>query len=844
MRRLSIALFIPAAVLAAALPASGQSIHWDPPGGTLPVGEVSSLQLIFDDCSPEDVPVPPKVDGLRIDYQGQSSQVSIINGSFTKNVSVSFAVLLSKQTDVDIPGFSINTNKGAVRVPGVHFAPSGATVGSTGVSLGDAATARLEPSEGSVWAGEVFDLKYTIDVSTGYYPSWGRGTFEWDPSPLVTEDWSQPEPFDSSGRTGLGYHTRAMASVAGRIHLNPTSQLINLSVGVSGFGFFQQRQYQQFAVPDGSVWMEVRPLPPAPSNFSGAVGDFKVSSKIVPAQVKVGEPITWTIDLSGSGNWPEIRGLPSREAPADFQVIQPKPKRTQPAGKLFEGTLSEDVVLVPTQAGSYDLPPLDFVFFDPKSGEYRTVTAPGGHVEAEAAEPAPSAAVQTPAAPGVPSITAVAPAPEAKAPEEPAGALGDPVHPGTSAYQPLRKRTVAILCAVPFALLCLLWAALAWRRAASTDPLRPKREARKRLAETLEALRSAPSHGKAPLLLRWQRDSAILWGVESAAPPAAAIGDPEWSLLWTESDRFLYSSDPLLAPDWVARGQAALGKKTLRPFSPATLFLPRNLLPAAALALLLAPAALNAEDAAGSYRNGNFPDAEKAWTAQTAADPLDWSARHNLSLALAQQDRWGEAAAQAAAAFVQNPSEAATRRQLGLTDDKAGFIPEPLDRLVLSGPVEALARLHSPGAWQRMLIGCSWLLASAFALLLLSGYRVLPRKWAVVTAAALFAVAVIGGTASIIAHRAYGITADSRAVVVWRAGLLRSVPTEADVSQKTTNLSAGSTALADRSFLRWIRLSFPNGQTGWVLDSEATYLWQGPPGAPSAPQPSSAPSSP
>jgi hypothetical protein len=413
--RLSLLFLLAAALGAPALRA--QTIRWDPPGGTLPVGEVSQLQLVFDDCSPDDTPVPPKVEGLRLDYQGQSTNMSLINGTFTRNVSLTFAVLLSKQPAVDIPEFTVATNKGKLRVPPAHFAAAGATVGSTGVSLGDAATATMAASADSLWAGEVFDLKYTIDVSTSYSPSWGRGVLEWDPAPLVAEDWSQPAPYeshDNGPRTGLAYRTRALAPAAGRIRLNPTSQLVNLSVGVTGFGFFQQRQYQQFAVADSPVTLEVRPLPPAPQDFSGAVGDFKISSKVVPLRVKAGEPVTWTVDLEGSGNWPQIRGLPAREAPADFQVIQPKPKRTQAAGKLFEATLSEDVVLVPTRAGAYELPPLNFVYFDPKSGSYRTITAPGAAVTVEAAgAPAAAAPAGQEAAPGMPRISLANPSLEA-----------------------------------------------------------------------------------------------------------------------------------------------------------------------------------------------------------------------------------------------------------------------------------------------------------------------------------------------------------------------------------------------------------------------------------------------
>jgi hypothetical protein len=832
MRMLRKFISVPLLAAAFAGAASGQSIHWDPPGGSLSVGEVSSLQLVFDDCTPDDTPVLPRVEGLRLDFQGQSNSYSIINGTFSRNVSMTYAALLSKQQEVDIPEFTIKTNKGPIRVAAAHFNAAGATVGTTGVALGEAASANLVPSAESVWAGEVFDIKYSIDVAAGYYPSWGRGTFEWDPTPLVTEDWSQPEPFelhDGAARTGLAYHTRAIAPSPGRLRLNPTSQLINLNVGVTGFGFFQQRQYQQFAVPDSLVSLEVRPLPPAPEGFSGAVGDFKVSSKVVPLEVKTGEPVTWTVELSGSGNWPEIRGLPSREAPAEFQVIQPKPKHTQPAGKLFDGTLAEDVVLVPTKAGTYVLPPLDFTYFDPRSGTYKTISAPGATVTADAAALAPVAA-QEAAAPGAPQISAAVPTTEAKSPEPPAGALGDPLTGSASAPDPLRKKTLAVAYAVPFALLALLWTVLAYRRARATDPLRIQRAARKRLAATLDALRSAPSSAKAPLLLAWQRDSAVLWGIEHAAPAPSALAEPQWSGLWAEADRFLYSADTVLPPDWVARAQAAYAGKTLRPFSGARLFLLRNLIPLVVLLVAGAATRLGAADPSDAYRKGDFAGAEKGWGEQVSSAPRNWAARHNLSLALAQQDRWGEAAAQAAAAFVQNPSDPATRRELALTCDKAGFVPEPLDILLQPGPVQSLARLESPGAWQWVSVASISLFAAAFALLLVCSYGSVRRSWAVPTALVALGVAMVSGTASLVAYRAYGLTANTRAVVVWRAGTLRSIPTEADISQKTTAVAAGSTALADKAFLTWIRLTFPNGQTGWVQRGEAVYLWRSPPG--------------
>ena len=285
----------------------------------------------------------------------------------------------------------------------------------------------------------------------------------------------------------------------------------------------------------------------------------------------------------------------------------------------------------------------------------------------------------------------------------------------------------------------------------------------------------------------------------------------------------------MLPADWSARAQSALERKPLRPFRAGRLFLPRNLLPFlfAALAAVLCPR-LGAEGPADAYRGGRFATAGNEWTARLGTDPLDWSSRYNLSLALAQQDRWAEAAAQASAAFVQRPAEPATRRQLALACDKAGFIPEPLDALIQPGPLPALARLDSPGGWQRTGALSAAFAAAGAALLLLGAYGVAGRRWARPAGSAVLVLAVLAGAASFVAYRAYGIAADTRAVIVWRTGTLRSVPTEADVSQKTTPLPAGSIAVADKDFLEWVRLSFPNGQTGWVPRSETVYLWRAP----------------
>jgi BatD DUF11 like domain len=819
MRRLFLIL------LAALSPVLGraQSAHWDPPGGPLPVGQVSQLQLVFTDCSPDAPPAPPKVDGLTIQYQGQSTNITWVNGSLSKNVTVSYAVLLGRQQAVDIPPFTVKTGQGDVTVPAAHYSPAGATVGS-GVALSSVASSRFTLGSDSVWAGEVFDLKYTVDVDADYAPTWGRGTIDWDPSPLVAEDWGLPEQFTTRGagaRTGFNLHSRAFVPSAGHVRLNPASQLVNLSVGVAGFGFFQQRQYQQFAVTSAPASIDVRPLPPSPQGFSGAVGTFSLSSKIVPSHVRAGEPVTWTVELSGTGNWPVIKALPQREVSSAFQVIQPKPRRTQPQGKLFEGSLAEDIVLVASEPGTYAIAPVDFTYFDPKEGRYRTATAPGSTVVVEAAAPAGTV---TPV-PGAPSVAST-PAPEAKPPEAPSGTLGDPLPAGPRAAELLTARELWTTAAASGGAVLLLWLLLAYANARRTDPRRPRREARQRLNATLARIDASPALERPALLLAWQHDAAILCGVSHAAPAAQRLGSDQWAALWIEADRCLYGPKSELAADWTSRAREALALTPVKRTALASLFLPRNLFPLAVLVLVLP--ALRADNAAQSYRRGDFASATAAWRSAVLSEPLDPSARHNLALALAQQDQWGEAAAQACAAFIQRPQDPALARLVSTTSEKAGFVAQPVEAVLQSGPLPELARLASPAEWQRVLAGSILAGAVTLGLGLLGLYRRVPRTAALVASAVLLLASLLTCLAALVAHNAYGIAADPRAAITWRSGTLRSIPTEADVAQKTVPLAAGNMGIVDATFLRWVRLSFPGGETGWVPREELVFVWKNP----------------
>ena len=610
------------ALLAATLPA--QSVRWEPGSGTLAINQLSELSLIFDQCEPKGDVTLPSVPGLTFNQpptRSQQTSYNVVNfkTSTSKTVTFTYRVRPSDRGAVTIPAFQIDTDKGRQTVSSATFEIGDATVGQSSLSLESIAQSRFTLPAGQVWAGEVFPLGYSLNVARRYFYQLGSD-LEWNPAPLSMEPWGKPELIEAAvngdPRVSVVYKTRAYAKAPGTIPFAPASQLVNLATGSATFTVFARPSLEQFAITSQPATLTVKPLPsPAPAGFSGAVGQFTLDSKIVPAAATVGEPITWTLTLDGTGNWPDIAGLPARSMSKDFRLVQPQAKRAAKGNAIFDASIAEDIVLIPTKPGAYTLGPVAFSIFNPATGAYETLTTKPVTIQIAAANP-PSVTSPTPGTPPAnPPIdhssldighSTAAPATVAPIPRDPLPTAG----PSSA---PLSNTTVLIGLLSSVLGPLSLWLILARRRALATDPPPPMRETHppqtpthpqkaqipkpesgKQKPETpnfplqVSSLRPQVSDsslqvsGLSPqvsLLQSWQRDTAILWRLPQAVPTLSSFlvgldlassrsgtgysSDGEaavWSTLWAQADHTLYGAAPLPA-DWPARAQAALAAR-------------------------------------------------------------------------------------------------------------------------------------------------------------------------------------------------------------------------------------------------------------------------------------------
>jgi hypothetical protein len=717
--------------------------------------------------------------------------------------------------------------------------------------VSDAVEARLTPLDMAPYAGQVFDVDVTIGL-TGGRGGQVVGKPSWEKPGVLAEPWSEGTPVSTRGGSGVRFHTRAVAPQAGRTELSPVRQEVEIETGrervdpfdgfgdafgsLRGFGgtdlldsFFSRVRTTEATVRSNAAQLDVRPLPqPAPEGFSGAVGEFELESSLAPPQPKTGEPITWTLTLKGTGNWPNGVALPARAVPAEFRTLQPKQHKDFAEGEVFSGALSEDVVLIPNQPGDHQLAPVRFVYFDPAAGTYRTVTAepPVLHVTGAPLPAQPKAA----AVPAAPPIRAPLAAQQAMAPAAPAHDAPlprDPLRGGASALVPMPAPRLALLFGAPFALLVLWWLALALQHARCTDPRRPRREAFRRLAAAIERIRAAATaEERIAALFAWQHTAALALGIDFAAPTAAALRDERWIDLWLGSEQALYGREHALPAGWCDRALVACTRARRPRFNPLRALAVRHLVPkTAAAAVLLACAAVpaRAADPLDAYAKGDFAGARAQLLTRAQDAPSDWIARYDLGLVEAQLGDAPRALAETVAAFVHAPRTADVRWNANAFAARVpGFDRAAAALLALPG----IAALASPATWQLLVVAGAALFCSGAARLLLQRYRSAPRyRW--LTLAPLLAGAVIGGSAAV-GLRAYGPLADPRAALVVEQPLLRSVPTDAEQSQRQRLLAAGTLVVVEQDFLGWVKVGLRGGETGWLRRGDLVPLYAAP----------------
>lgn len=136
----------------------------------------------------------------------------------------------------------------------------------------------------------------------------------------------------------------------------------------------------QLNVTPNDLTIKVKSLPsPLPANFSGGVGKFSISSSLPAQTYMTNQAASVVYTVTGTGNLKYVK-LPDLNAlyPAQLEVYSPSPDVQTTVGRInVSGTARFDYSFMPLESGSFTIPEVQLVYFNPESGKYETSTARG-----------------------------------------------------------------------------------------------------------------------------------------------------------------------------------------------------------------------------------------------------------------------------------------------------------------------------------------------------------------------------------------------------------------------------------------------------------------------------------
>jgi len=225
------------------------------------------------------------------------------------------------------------------------------------------------------------------------------------------------------------FKTAITPGKAGKINVGPAEVIYNAQVprarrsgprspfDIFGGGIFEDEMFsqtQQIKAKGEPVELTVKPLPVTgqPRDFSGAVGKFQFSADGSPSAVKIGDPVTMKMRITGRGNFDRVEA-PALRDPAGWRGYPPSGVFKKDDGDEvgLSGTKTFEMAVIPEEQKT-QMPVFTFSYFDPEAEKYVMLTSEPAPLRVDGAK----APVATPAPKPVAAPTAPEPAPTPPAP--------------------------------------------------------------------------------------------------------------------------------------------------------------------------------------------------------------------------------------------------------------------------------------------------------------------------------------------------------------------------------------------------------------------------------------------
>jgi oxygen tolerance protein BatD len=357
------------------------------------LGESAVLTLTYNDGTPDELPVLPTVSNLTIRRTGQRSQFNFVNGRSSTQVIHEHVVTPVQPGDYTIPAISVSVEGKILSSQplALKVAPA-STASPAAEGAGGNAFLKLVVDKNQVYLGEVLPFQIQLYARQGRLKQSPQLNQEGFTVGKLVQDPQRTTVVGNQYYNMLTYRTYVIAAKTGRLTLGPVTMpfiVPHPNSRVTIFG--EPAEWMDVTLTSEPLTIEVLPLPAAnvPADFTGAVGSYTLKASASTNTVAVGDPITLSIQIAGTGPI-ESLALSSLNNWREFKVYPPNTKveTTDPFG--LHGGKNFEQVVIPENAEIKQLPAITFSFFDPARKAYRTLTHPAIPITVRASTAAPA----------------------------------------------------------------------------------------------------------------------------------------------------------------------------------------------------------------------------------------------------------------------------------------------------------------------------------------------------------------------------------------------------------------------------------------------------------------------
>jgi hypothetical protein len=465
---------------------------------------------------------PPTVfaNGLSISFAGTSSRTQILNFQATTSITFTYIVTPTKEGIYEIPPVEVSAGGKTYRTSSltlkvIHNDSNNA--GRPADSDKPYFAEFVVPKE-SAYVGEQIpiELRFYFNQRIQYQP-YPQGQYPIiDGEGFVTKKYPEPseKQFELNGRPYrvVVYKTALTGVKPGKLELQSATQsfLISTPFGSRNApGFvdpFEDYQQQVIDVKTNGASIDIKALPVVdrPASFSGAVGDFSLTTSAQPTKTRTGDPVSMKVAIKGLGNFDRME-QPTLTNKDGWRTYQPS-EETEALDDLGLSAVKTFNYPLVAEKPATNLPTVEFSYFDPNAEKYVTIKSAPISIEVDG-ERLPDLST-SPVTPGVASAPQIRPQP-----------IPDVLdiqtrHPSPASFLPLLAQpSFWIGQAIPAGSLLLLGFGLWFRNLRTASlPHRALNRERRALWKKIEASNSRPEVLQAAVRLLELNILSRTWG--------------------------------------------------------------------------------------------------------------------------------------------------------------------------------------------------------------------------------------------------------------------------------------------------------------------------------------------